>query len=113
ADSAIPHRTGSYRITAWDTTPDVAPLVLDQTLSGTIELPTNSDVWSFPAYGGQEIRFDLINKNPGTINFTLDGPEGWVGFEELTDDSDLMVLPSDGIYRLTVTGSEHTQDLSY
>ncbi|HXG49040.1 MAG TPA: hypothetical protein VNO52_15555, partial [Methylomirabilota bacterium] len=108
-----PAAAGNYLIALWEVIPDVAPLVLNQTMNGRIETPFSVDRWTFSAMAGQQVRFDLINASASGVNFTLIGPSGWVGFSNLVNDSGLVNLPTDGSYTLTASSSNGAYDVAY
>ncbi|MCY2987964.1 MAG: dockerin type I domain-containing protein [Planctomycetota bacterium] len=97
--------TGNYVLTAWDVTPDIAPLTLNQERVGHVETPYSVDRWTFSAAAGQQVRFDLINESGSVIVFDLTGPAGWTGFSSLSTDSETLTLPSSGSYTLTAHGT--------
>jgi hypothetical protein len=97
--------TGSYTITIWDVTPDLSDLLLNQQVGGHIETPYSVDRWNFSAVAGTQVRFDLVNVSQPGIKFKLTGPSGWIGFSNLTSDSDLVNLPSSDGYTLTAYGT--------
>jgi hypothetical protein len=105
--------TGNYLITLWETTPDVAPLVLNQTAHGRIETPYSVDRWTFSAVAGQQVRFDLINASLPGVAFSLRGPNGPLGFTNLVNDSGLVNLPWDGGYTLSAFGTGGAYDIDY
>ena len=93
--------TGDYMVSVWDATPETAPVVLNQQVTGLIENPFSVDQWTFSATANQQVRFDLVNTSMGGIAFDLTGPNAWTGFTGITGDSDLVTLPSSGTYTLT------------
>ena len=97
--------TGNYLVTVWDVTADVATLVLNQQRTGTIETPYAVDRWVFSAVANEQVRFDLVNTSRTGIAFDLKGPDGWIGFSDISGDSDLITLPSSGGYTLTAHGA--------
>ena len=98
--AAAPASTGNYALTVYDGTVDVRPLTLNQRYNGRIESPFSLDRWTFSANAGQQIQFDLINKNSSSIRFQLIGPNGFTAFSGLAGDSDLITLPAAGNYTL-------------
>jgi RHS repeat-associated protein len=92
-------------ITVWDVRADEYPLVFNQQVTGQIETPYSVDRWVFAALSGQQVRFDLKNVSAAGIKFDLKGPGNWTGFQNLTDDSDLITLPTSGTYVLTAHGT--------
>ncbi|WP_341348910.1 RHS repeat-associated core domain-containing protein [Syntrophorhabdus aromaticivorans] len=105
--------TGNYQVAAWDVTADVSPLVLNQQRMGTIETPYSVDRWTFSGIAGQQVRLDFINASGSGIAFDLKGPDSWTGFSGLTNDSDLIVLPSPGSYTLTAHGTGGVYGTTY
>ena len=97
--------TGQYMIAVWDVTADVAPLVLNQQVTGKIETPGSVDRWTFSAAAGQQVKFDLISTSDTGMAFDLMGPSSWTGFSGISGDSDLVTLPSSGTYTLTAHGT--------
>ena len=108
-----PSSSGNYLVAVWEVTPDVAPLVLNQTMNGRIETPYSVDRWTFSAMAGQQVRFDLINASAPGVNFSLRGPGGVVLFTNLVNDSGLVNLPADGGYTLTAFGTGGNYDIAY
>jgi len=103
AVDSSPSDTGSYTITRWDSTPDLASLRFNQLTVGAIESPFGVDRWTFSAAAGQQIRFDLTALNSSDLRFTLTGPEGYVGFTGIAGDSALLTLPFTGQYVLAAS----------
>jgi uncharacterized repeat protein (TIGR02543 family) len=100
-----PNSTGNYQITVWTLTTTVAPLVINQQINGKIATPYSVDQWSFSGSAGQSLAFDLLNTSSPGVAFNLSGPNGWVGFSNLTASSGLITLPSSGGYLLTAYGT--------
>jgi RHS repeat-associated protein len=100
------NRTGLYNLTLYDTTVQTRPLTLNTVTPGSIETPFSSDKWTFSLSAGQQVQFDLIAAQTRGLQFTLEGPEGYVAFSNLTDDSTLITVPPGkaGNYALTVRG---------
>src|SRR5581483_3797301 len=94
--------TGNYLLTAWDAPVHTTSLDLDQTVTGRLATPYSIDHWTFAAAAGQQVRFDLVNATSGAIQFDLTGPAGYTAFSNLTQNSDLITLPSAGPYVVTV-----------
>ena len=92
--------TGNYIVTAWDSTPNINPLNLNQTITSTLSTPYAVDRWNFSAIAGQSVRFDLVSTTATGISYTLSGPNGFVAFSDATSDSDLITLPESGAYAL-------------
>ncbi len=79
---------------------DVNPINFDQRYLGELETPFSVDRWTFAALADQSIRFDWVNADSPGIRFRLTGPEGWVGFDGINADSDVLVTPAAGEYVL-------------
>ncbi|MFO0875988.1 MAG: RHS repeat-associated core domain-containing protein [Gemmataceae bacterium] len=92
--------TGNYYIGVWDATIRTAPLPLDEQRLGSLDTPLVTERWTFAATANTQVRLDLINSSSSLIRFSLRGPNGYVGFTNLSDDSDLITLPVNGIYTL-------------
>ena len=105
--------TGNYAITVWEVTPNVAPLVLNEQVVGTIKNIYSVDRWTFSARAGTQVQFDLMNVSRPGLAFSLTGPSGWVGFNNLTADSGLIPLPSSGGYTLTARSAGTQYDIAY
>jgi RHS repeat-associated protein len=105
--------SGNYQVTLWDDTADVSSLLLNQQVNGRIETPYSVDRWTFSAVAGKQIRFDLINASAPGIAFTLRGPNGWIGFTNILNDSGLVTLPESGGYTLTAFGTGGTYNIAY
>jgi hypothetical protein len=113
AASAQPNATGSYRVSVHAANIDVSPLVRNQTTLGLIETPYSIDRWTFTADANQQVRFDLINSGVNQFQFKLSGPNGFVGFAELSDDSDPVTLTETGVYTLEVTSKGDVGSYSF
>ena len=96
--------TGNYVVAAFDVTPRIAPLVLSQTEVGSINTPFDVQQWTFTALAGEQVRFHLINKTSAGLVYSLTGPNGLIGFSNLTGDSPLVSLPVSGVYTLSALG---------
>lgn len=88
-----PNRTGVYNLALYDPTAETRPLVLNTVKAGSIETPFARDRWAFSLSAGQQVQFDLIAAQTSGFQFTLDGPDGYVAFDNLTDDSTLITIP--------------------
>ena len=97
--------TGNYIVSAWDVTPTVASVALNQQKTGTIQTPYSIDQWNFSAVAGQQITFDLVNASGSGIAFDLTGPNGYTAFTGITGSSSLITLPASGTYTLTAHGT--------
>jgi RHS repeat-associated protein/uncharacterized repeat protein (TIGR01451 family) len=101
ASPASPSSIGHYMVTVWPTTPNVADLVINQTVGGTIQTPYSVDQWNFVATAGQIVRFHLVNVSGTGAGFDLKGSGGWIGFSNVVADSDFIMLPTSGNYSVT------------
>lgn len=113
APASHPSSSGNYRLAVWEVSPDVAPLVLNQTTHGRIETPYSIDRWTFSALAGTQVRFDLINASAPGVAFTLRGPGGAILFSNLVNDSGLVNLPESGDYTLTAASTVGAYDIAY
>ena len=108
-----PSDTGNYVLTVWDSTPDVAPLVLNQQVTGQIRRHialTSGHSLRWPV---SKSAFNLVDTSSSGIVFDLAGPGGWIGFSDLANDSDQITLPSSGTYTLTARGTGGNYNLTY
>ncbi len=113
APTSHPGSSGNYLVTVWEVTPDVAPLVLNDTAYGRIETPYGVDRWTFSAVAGQQVRLDFLNASAPGVVFTLRGPGGVVLFSDLSASSWLLNLPAEGGYTLTAHGTGGAYDIAY
>lgn len=99
--------TGHYKLALYNVTADERPLLLNRPTVGAIETPFSSDRWTFSLSAGQQVQFDLLSADVNGLQFTLEGPNGYVAFSNLTNDSGLITIPpgSGGDYVLSVRGS--------
>jgi RHS repeat-associated protein len=104
ATTAQATSTGNYVVAAWDSTPDVRPLLFNEVLLGQIETPFSVDRWFFSADQNEQIRFDLLNRTDPSVVFELTGPGGVLIDADVTD-LELVTLPANGSYVLTARGS--------
>src|ERR1017187_5894757 len=100
ASPVSPSSIGHYLVTVWQTTPNVNPLALNQTVSGSIQTPYSVDQWTFGAGSNSQVRFHLMGLSGTGIGFDLNGPYGWKGFTNLVGDSDFVTLPASGSYSI-------------
>ena len=105
AGPAHPSSIGNYLLAGYDATVDTAPLVLNQQVIGLLENTRSVDRWTFSGTANQQVRFDFVNASFPGARFALTGPNGWVGFIGLADDSDLVTLPTGGQYQITATSN--------
>ena len=101
AAGPAPASAGNYLVGVWDSTSNVRSLNLGQRSSGVITTPYQKDQWTFSAEAGQQIQFDLLGTSSAGVVFKLTGPSGYVAFQDATDDSPFINLPSSGSYVLT------------
>ena len=104
---------GNYRLTVWDATPTPESLVINQQEYGQITTPYSANQWNFSAATGQQIQFDLINVSAPGIAFDLTGPNGWIGFSNLTSSSGLVTLPYSGAYSITAFSTGGAYDIAF
>ena len=64
--------------------------------------------WTFTALADEQVKLHINNQTSPDLFYTLTGPNGFTGFTNIAGDSDLISLPSNGTYTLTVTGSNGT-----
>jgi hypothetical protein len=101
-----PTRTGVYNLALYNVTVETRPLLLNAITAGNIETPFSRNRWTFSLDAGQQIQFDLIAAVTSGLQFTLEGPDGFVAFNNITDDSTLITVPGGktGNYVLTAKG---------
>ena len=106
---------GSYRVAVWNVAVESLPLVLNQRHEGHLAHPLSNDRWTFTAEAGRQVRFDLAGLTyAGSIVFSLTGPGGWIGFENLTGSSGLITLPGTGSYALSARSAhDRVYNVSY
>jgi pimeloyl-ACP methyl ester carboxylesterase len=108
AIKAAPSHTsnvGNYVVAAFDVTPDIQSLNINQRVTGTVPTPYSTDQWTFSAAANTQVQFDLLATSASGLNFSLTGPNGFNGFTNITGSSTLITLPSSGTYTLTVQGT--------
>jgi RHS repeat-associated protein len=108
-----PSATGHYRIALWDATPNLAALELTQPAHGRIDTPYRVESWTFSAPADLQVRFEFINASAPGVAFSLEGPDGWTGFTDLVEHSDLILLPTHGRYTLTARGIDGAHGIDY
>lgn len=96
---------GAYLLSLYDITPGIATLELDQLVTGTINRPYVADQWNFSAAANTQVRLHVLNTSASGLTFSLTGPNGFVGFQSIGTDSDLINLPASGQYTLTVSAA--------
>jgi RHS repeat-associated protein len=105
APDTHPGEVGNYLLSIFDATTTTRPLNLNARETGNIDNLYTVDRWTFLGRSGQSLRFDLINASSSSLVFQMTGPDGWIGFQDLADDSELLTLPADGEYTLAVSVS--------
>jgi RHS repeat-associated protein len=107
ANPTAPNSTGHYKLALYNVGFDEQPLVLNRPTVGAIETPFSGDRWTFSLSAGQQVQFDLLSADVNGLQFTLEGPNGYVAFSNLTNDSTLITIPpgNGGNYVLSVKGS--------
>ena len=105
APSSHVSSTGNYVVTAYDVTPSVDPLTINQVTTGTLNGPYATHQWTFAAAANTQVQFDLLAQSASGLSFSLTGPSGYTAFTGLTGDSSLITLPTSGTYTLTVQGT--------
>lgn len=113
AATSLPNATGNYTITVYDVTPHDYELVLNTRHSGTLTAPFALDRWRFSASAQNQVRLKHLGASGGSVLYRLTGPSGWVGFGELTGDSELIILPATGQYCLEVTAQGGQGGIAY
>jgi hypothetical protein len=107
AAEPVTSNTGDYRLTVFDATVDVNPLVFHQRHIGALESNFSVDRWTFSSAAGQALRLDWINADSPSLRFRLTGPDGWVGFDGINSDSEVVVTPAAGEYVLEAYSNGH------
>lgn len=96
--------TGNYIVAAYDVTPNVQALTLNENQVGNIGTAFGIDQWNFSGGAGQQIRFNLLNETASGLEYSLAGPNGYTAFSDASGSSGLIDLPSSGNYTLSVSG---------
>ncbi len=104
ASAGQPSSTGNYVLSAYDVTPNVKALTVDQQADGTIGNPYGLDRWDFTGSSGQQVQLDVVSAGGG-VQFDLTGPGNQVLFSDLQASSGLITLRASGAYVLTAHGS--------
>jgi RHS repeat-associated protein len=104
---------GNYELTIWDATPNVLTLALNEQQNGRIQNPYKVNQWNFSASAGQQVSFELLNSSGPGVAFDLRGPNGWLGFSNLTGNSSLVDLPTSGSYTLAAYGTGGAYNVDY
>jgi len=92
---------------------DTSDLSLNQQSFGRLEESNTRDQWTFSAVANQQVSLDVISNPDKSIYFDLVGPNDWVGFSAITDDSELYTLPETGVYTIIVYKVIESTDLLY
>jgi RHS repeat-associated protein/uncharacterized repeat protein (TIGR01451 family) len=93
-------------------TPRTLPLVINQVANSSLTTAFASDLWQFSAQAGESLRLHLVNSsNP--VFFTLMGPNNWLGFSSLTNDSELLTLPVSGNYLVQAAANGIPADYAF
>ena len=96
--------TGHYVLSAYNATPNVQSLSLNQAVVGTIGSAYGLDQWTFAATANTQVQFQLAGGSATGLGYTLTGPGGTAVFTNATASSSLLNLPTAGTYTLTVQG---------
>ncbi len=96
--------TGNYVLSAYNVTPNLRLLTLNQQEDGTIGNAYGVDQWQFTGSSGQQVQLHVVSTSGG-IQFDLTGPGNQALFSDLQADSGLITLPATGTYTLTAHGS--------
>jgi len=104
--------TGNYRLTLWRVTPRDAPLMLNEATVGVIDSPYSLHHWLFSGLAGQQMRLNLINSSGPAVAFTL-AASGGSDFSQVLHDRDLISLPHNGAYSLTVSSADGAHGIAY
>ena len=101
ASSSQPSSTGSYLVAVYDATVSTYAASFGQQYTGTLESLYDVDNWTFTASANEQIQFLLAAASNPTLEFTLTGPGGYAGFQDLNASSGLITLPASGSYTLS------------
>jgi RHS repeat-associated protein len=104
APSGHTSSTGNYVVGAYDVTPNIHSLTLNENQVGNIGTAFGIDQWNFSGGAGQQIQFNLLNETTSGLEYTLTGPNGYSAFNNAAGSSGLIDLPSSGNYTLSVSG---------
>ena len=97
--------TGNFLLTAYDATVKTENAPLNQPVYSQLDSTYDQDQWTFSAVANQLVTFDRLASGNAALQFTLTGPNNFVGFEGLTSTSALVLLPASGTYTLSATGA--------
>jgi YD repeat-containing protein len=105
AASSHASSTGNYVVAAYDVTPNIQTLNVNQTVTGTLATPYSTDQWTFSAAANTQVQLNLLATSATGLNFSLIGPNGFSGFTKITGSSTVLNLPNSGTYTLTAQGT--------
>jgi hypothetical protein len=115
--SSVTDITGEYAIQIWDVpAPDRATVNIGDLLSGSIETPGVSDLYTFTAKAGQAIFLDgQLASTPGNIIMELLAPDQTIITRSLYagGDSGTLTLEQDGDYTLTIDAGQNSATGNY
>jgi hypothetical protein len=94
--------TGFYSLVVADATIHTMPLTVNETSSGQLDNSYSIDRWTFSVTAGEQIQFRLLAAADADIKFDLTGPNGYTAFSGSTTSSNLITLPTAGIYSVIV-----------
>src|ERR1700733_3057433 len=96
--------TGNYVVGAYNATPNVQALNINQAEAGKIAAPFDFDEWTFSASANTQIQFNLASGSSTGLVYSLTGPNGYSAFSNATTSSPLIDLPTGGAYTISVQG---------
>ena len=105
APAAEVSSTGNYVLSANNVTPNVYPLTVNQSSTGTIHSGYGVDQWTFTGAAGEQVQLNVLSTSSGAVAFDLTGPGGYTAFTNQQSDSGPITLPSSGNYVLTAQGT--------
>ncbi len=105
APAAEVSSTGNYVLSAYNVTPNVYPLTVNQSSTGTIHSGYGVDQWTFTGAAGEQVELNVISTSSGAVAFDLTGPGGYTAFTNQESDSGPITLPSSGNYILSAQGT--------
>jgi|GEM_PF-2162504 len=79
-----------------------SPLVLNQRTNGHLESVSEWDFWTFSATVGDQVSLDVLGGTSSGVRYSLWGPDGWVGLDQVAESSSLITLPTTGKYSVVV-----------
>lgn len=94
--------TGNYVISLYDSTVTSFALNLNQTTTGALNHPYETDNYTFAAAASTAVQF-YVNRADASLVFSLTGPNGYSAFTAATAGSSLITLPTTGTYTLAVS----------